>query len=856
MKKMITTVALAAVFASSLSAVPALRKPIKYTQPDGTEITLRKMGDERRHMLMTTDGRPVLKDAGGFYCFAELTVDGAVKASDVRVSELGELDAAGRRKVEAVDVEAVTSKIMNYDRRSRYDKRPARIVSRSDSHNGIGLIDDSFLGYTEMKGLVILAQYTDVKFDEMSQNGYFRRMLNEPGFDEYGGTGSARDYFIDNSNGKFIPQFDVYGPVTLPHSMAYYGANDRNGDDEKPAQMIYDACAALDDEINFKDYDCNGDGYVDNVFVFYAGYGEATYDDENTVWPHQWNLVSAGLKLSLDGVVVDKYACANELELYSGGEKPLPDGIGTFVHEFSHVIGLPDLYVTEGQGSWTPDMWSVLDYGPYNNNSRTPPAYSVYERNALGWCDPIVIDGPASIDLEAINTTNQAFIIPTKKQNEFFLLENRQQTGWDKYLPGHGMLIWHIDYNANEWYYNSVNNRESHNRVDIEEASGKYVTSKYNSTRLKELAAYPFPGTNNVTEFTDETKPSMRTWDGVGLNLPLTDIVENGGVISFNVAGGASDASVPEIAPAESVGKDYFVASWHAADGAAGYRLTVQADVRDGVESSVAVDFGSGSVAVLPQAWSFISSKGETYTTHGNYGQNSPSLKLAKTGAGFQTDISDREIKSIKFWLKGQGSGNGSNLSVEAMISGQWSQLSKVIPAQNTAKTVTIEDIPSGVHQIRIIYNKKTGNVAIDDFTITYGGSGAVTLDGYDDLDVGNVTSYRVDRLLADVSDYIYKVRAVDSNGHASAYSSGCNVSLTSTGIDDIVEETNTSVVTDGLDVKYHGATGRNVEVFDISGRVVALGKTDSEGNAVLTLPSTGVYIVVAGQSRQKIFVK
>ena len=210
-----------------------------------------------------------------------------------------------------------------------------------------------------------------------------------------------------------------------------------------------------------------------------------------------------------------------------------PDGVGTFIHEFSHVMGLPDLYATDYSTAFTPGEWSVLDYGPYNNDGCTPPIYSIYERYALGWIEPTVIDGPATIRLDNV-MENKGCIIPTKRANEFFLLENRQQTGWDTFIPGHGMLVWHVDYNSYIWAQNTVNNNASHQYVDLEEADN--IRSE--NTR----AGDAFPGTSKVTSFTDTTTPSMKTWTGAKLNLPITDITETDGIITFNVAGGDINA--------------------------------------------------------------------------------------------------------------------------------------------------------------------------------------------------------------------------------------------------------------------------------------------------------------------------
>ena len=210
-------------------------------------------------------------------------------------------------------------------------------------------------------------------------------------------------------------------------------------------------------------------------------------------------------------------------------------GIGTFCHEFSHVLGLPDLYSTDYYvPSFTPDSWILMDRGPYNNNGKTPPYYSIYERYALGWITPQEIGKPADIKLDNISK-NVGYIIKTDNENEYFLLENRQQEGWDKYIPGHGMLIWHIDYNQEVWDLNAVNNIPSHQYVDIEEADAIQT----DETR----AGDTFPGTSNVTSFTDDTNPSMKTWKGNGLNKPITDIEEKDGIIRFKISGG-DDTSI------------------------------------------------------------------------------------------------------------------------------------------------------------------------------------------------------------------------------------------------------------------------------------------------------------------------
>ena len=320
----------------------------------------------------------------------------------------------------------------------------------------IGLFDTGFPSKGEQKGLVVLVEYKDVKFTHNDPYSYFNRMLNEDGFSDYGGTGCAAEYFRECSDNQFRPKFDVYGPITLSQNMSYYGGNDYSGNDKNPQKMAIEACQQLDATVDFSEYDRDGDGFIDNVFIFYAGRGEASGGSSNTVWPHSWNVTAAEYTSYIfDGVQLDRYACSNEWE----GSRP--DGVGTFIHEFSHVMGLPDLYATSYTSAFTPGGWSVLDHGSYNNGGCTPPLYSAYERYSLGWITPQVLDGPASVRLNSIGS-NQACIIPTGDENEFFLIENRQKTSWDKYIPGHGMLVWHVDYDAYVWRQNTVNNNADH----------------------------------------------------------------------------------------------------------------------------------------------------------------------------------------------------------------------------------------------------------------------------------------------------------------------------------------------------------------------------------------------------------
>ena len=493
MKKQLLPLILAATATASAWAVPARRGFVSVVGPDGQTIEVEKVGDEFGHHYVDRLGRTLVDDADGRLAFA----------SEARISEIAERRSA------------------------RFDARnmKRRNVARRTPGNIGTFPGTSFPATGKQKALVILVEYKDVSFtigSDAKAKEYFTNMLNQDGFSEYGGTGCVAEYFRENSGGKFDCTFDVFGPVTLSQKRSYYGANDYFGNDKHPEEMVVEACKALDSQINFKDYDRDGDGQVDNVYVIYAGQGEASYGESETVWPHSWNLSEADAALTLDGVVIDLYGCSNEWE------ESLPDGMGTFTHEFSHILGLPDLYHTDSSSAfYTPGEWSVLDYGPYNNDGRTPPAYGAFERNALGWINLTELTANAGdVTLDDLLTTNTAYCItnPANAQ-EFYLLETRNKAGWDKYLPGAGMLIWHVDYNTSTWSTNSVNNTQSHQGVDLIEADG--IASKKNRT-----AGDCFPGTSKATAYTP------KWWNKQSVGFSLSNIARSGTKTTFSVGDG------------------------------------------------------------------------------------------------------------------------------------------------------------------------------------------------------------------------------------------------------------------------------------------------------------------------------
>jgi M6 family metalloprotease-like protein len=486
MKKIGLIIAFSALVCS-VWAVPARRTGVVVTQPDGSEVIVYQHGDEHFHWQTNEKGEWLKLGEDGFY-----------------------------RVTEALSAEQIETMRMASSKRAAQTPYPLNIAPR---------------------GLVILVNFADVAFEtskaEMDSMvtgaNYTRSYSYSYKGKKYNITsqGSARQYFEDASFGQYKPQFDVVGPVTVSKTMSYYGENDSYGNDMYPDKMVSEACKLADTEfdVDFTQYDNNNDGYVDFVFVIYAGYGEADGGAANTIWPHSWNLLAAGTQCKVDGKTVDLYACGNELDNHSKKHT----GIGTFCHEFSHVLGLPDLYVTNTATHSTMNEWDIMDYGPYNNEGNNPPTFSAYERFFMGWLQPRLITEPENVVLKDLQESNEALLISSTDQHNlignnpdpttFYMVENRQQEGWDKHLPGHGMMLTKIQYNYSRWYQNTVNNSSSKMGVDLIEANGK--TNEYGK------ATDLFPA--GATAYTKITGHAIE------------EITEVDGVINFKYKGGVEE---------------------------------------------------------------------------------------------------------------------------------------------------------------------------------------------------------------------------------------------------------------------------------------------------------------------------
>lgn len=450
MKKFFISLCLALTCASSY-AVPALPRWKTVTQPDGTVLQVKLVGDELLHYYVTADNLPLVENDGAFY-YAHIN-DGRLRASDILAHE-----TPLRTSEEVAQVADFQLK--------QTAVRQARAKAREALPTRVGEATGSYTG--SKKGLVILVQFSDLDFAIEDAQTAFNRQANEEGYTDNGAVGSVHDYFYDQSYGKFDLTFDVVGPYTAPKNVKYYGTNS-NGSDQwsRIVELVKFACNSANDEVNFADYDWDGDGEVDQVFIIYAGYAESSGAESWRIWPHESQLYYNAFYV--DGVRVNTYACSAEL---TGTEGTDMDGIGTMCHEFCHCLGLPDFYDTTDNSSGTTGNYgmgyfSLMCWGPYNGDGKIPASFTGYERNFCGWLDYRELTAPCKVSaLKPIADGGDVYRITNPaNENEYYLLENRNgNVGWDRgfYTNNsgqivNGMMVTHVTYVKNRWTSNTVN---------------------------------------------------------------------------------------------------------------------------------------------------------------------------------------------------------------------------------------------------------------------------------------------------------------------------------------------------------------------------------------------------------------
>lgn len=389
----------------------------------------------------------------------------------------------------------------------------------------------------------------------------------------HGSYGSVRDFFVEQSDSIFLPEFEVVGPVTLDKGYAYYGKNNGLIKDINFSQFRDEAIAKAQQEYDglWSDFDNDNNGTVDMIFFVYAGVGENSSGDVNTIWPKEFTS-----PVEINGVV---YSCSGcTCEMYSATKT---DGVGVFIHELSHALGLPDFYDLNSV-AFGMDTWSVMDYGEYCNAGFNPCGYTAYERDFMGWRKLITLTEPQVLNIPCFSDGGFGYkVVNEENSNEYYILENRQSKGWDRVLcrVGHGLQITHVDYNSSCWSYNSVNTDANHQRMTIIAANNNYNgTNAANSmAEWKEcLVGNLYPGESLNYNLTDETVPAAMVYAGGLMHKPIRNITENedGTITLCFMTNGKLD--IPELNEAEDVDMDSFKATWGSVENATAYVIQLE----------------------------------------------------------------------------------------------------------------------------------------------------------------------------------------------------------------------------------------------------------------------------------------
>ena len=526
MRKITLFLLMAVITGLNALAVPAYPVPVPMPQPDGTMVSIKLVGDEYYHYNTTADGYTVMLNESGAYVYAVLESKKLVP-SDILAHDEGSRNAQELAFLQDMPKHLIDGNAQMGPRRIPADA-PLKAVDLSD------------FDWDNFHGLVILIDFTDRAFSMDDPHAFYDMLFNTENLTHYidpfteqnvNCVGSVYDYFVDQSNGIFKPHFDIFGPY---HST--YKARQGNN----YSQSIFRTTLAqqADKDIDFTNYDGNHDGKVDMVYFIVAGYS-SSYDGNNEgyLWPHEsqpWDTDVSGWA-RLDNMPFDRYSSSTEFYGWESNPSSVHvDGIGTICHEFSHVLGIPDFYDTDyslgGGQSTDPGPWDLMASGGHNDEGRTPAGYTLYERYALGWLNPEVIEEEGEYKLNALNSSREGYILRSADDNVFFTIENRQRDGWDKFIPGHGLIVTRVDKsNDSIWLFNKVNCDPEHNYFEIMRANGSRSMNQSTSS------ADAFPGTKNVTSIGNETLPSLRTREGLANDFEICDIAENDGVITFKV---------------------------------------------------------------------------------------------------------------------------------------------------------------------------------------------------------------------------------------------------------------------------------------------------------------------------------
>lgn len=513
---------LLAVFTSfEIEARPADPRPVKFIQPDGSIINIRINGDERVHWRETMDGYTLMFNNDGYLTYATKDINGDLQPSGIIATDIGNRDVKSNSLLSGIEKKLYYSKDQVSLMLQVWEVKENR--KREAQNKGV-------IG--EFKTVCALVQFPDKSMVKTTSD--FEGLMNEIGYSEQGRQGSVKDYFIETSYGQFDLTVKLLGPYTAPKNESYYSGPTGNG-----VLNCRELCSwlaqAADPDIDYSEFDSDDDGWVDGFHFIFAGYGQEAGGGGNTIWSHSWSFAP----ITLDGKQLSTYSCSPELKGSLGSE--ITD-IGVIGHEISHAFGSPDYYdVDYSTGGYYDGTgaWDMMAGGSWNDGGNCPAHHNMYQKIQFGWVNPITLDEGVTIEnMPNAADSPVAYIVNTKTQREYFVIENRQQKKFDSYIPGHGLLIYrvHKDIESSSYTINSTHPQKLY--PVCASATKAIPTRSPGSYGNINSGGCPFPGTKNKNSFTDMTIPSMKSWAEVDTQKPIENISEVNGLISFDFASG------------------------------------------------------------------------------------------------------------------------------------------------------------------------------------------------------------------------------------------------------------------------------------------------------------------------------
>jgi M6 family metalloprotease-like protein len=510
-------------FPTIVLSVPAYPGLVKITQPNREEVSVYLRGDEKVHWMESPDGYSLLYGDDKYIVYATTDEAGNMISSPVvfRNSEL---------RLSATD-NALTGIRKNL----RYSASQINMLKEIWNFANRSIEDASLRATTgTIRAICALVDFPDKSFKKTKEE--FEQLLNQTGYNLGGAKGSVRDFYSENSYGKMELEITVVGPYTAENNLGYYGdpvgnASDNYSHISELAKSVA-AYAFSQPGIDPADYDNDNNDYIDAFHFIYAGFGEEAGGGTGAIWAHESGIYPA---ISIGSKRLNVYSCSPELR---GNIGTGITHIGVICHEMGHVFGAPDFYDADGDtgGSFTgTGNWDLMAGGSWNNSGASPAHINMYQKIQLGWVNPVTLDAPQTITNMPNSAENAtAYIYNTSVQGEYYVLENRQKKGFDAYVPGPGLLIYHVSVENRDISSNRVNSTHPQKMYPVC-ASSTYQTPDTRPASYGNIntAGCPFPGTSRKTAFTDYTTPSAITWTGTHSSKPITGITESNGMISF-----------------------------------------------------------------------------------------------------------------------------------------------------------------------------------------------------------------------------------------------------------------------------------------------------------------------------------